>query len=113
MRHSLELRVPFVDRPLARWLAGQQTKFKYTPQHPKSALAAAAADLLPAELLARKKRGFTLPYAVWLRGPLKPFLEDSFSPASLGRSGLFDPAAVQAVWRHFLNGHDAIKWSRV
>ena len=113
MRNSLELRVPFVDRPLVRWLAGQPTVFKYTPRHPKSALAAAVADLLPPELLARKKHGFTLPYAVWLRGPLKPFLEDTFSAASVGRSGLFDPAAVQAYWRHFLSGHDAIEWSRV
>jgi len=113
MRHSLELRVPFVDRPLVRWLAGQPTAFKYTPKHPKSALAAAVSDLVPPELLARKKRGFTLPYAVWMRGPLKPFLEDTFSAASVGRSGLFDPTAVQAYWRHFLAGRDAIEWSRV
>jgi asparagine synthase (glutamine-hydrolysing) len=113
MRHSLELRVPFVDRSLVRWLAGQPTAFKYTPKHSKSALAASVSDLLPPELLARRKRGFTLPYAVWMRGPLKSFLEDTFSAASVGLSGLFDPAAVQAYWRHFLNGHDAIEWSRV
>ena len=113
MRHSLELRVPFVDRSLVRWLAGQPTAFKYTPKHPKSALSDAVRDLIPPELVARKKRGFTLPYAVWMRGPLKPFLEDTFSSASVGRSGLFDPATVQAYWRHFLAGHDAIEWSRV
>ncbi|HEY8932277.1 MAG TPA: asparagine synthase (glutamine-hydrolyzing) [Rariglobus sp.] len=113
MAHSLELRVPFVDRPLVRWLAGQPTAFKHTPGRPKSALADAVADLLPPGLQTRKKRGFTLPFAVWMRGPLKPFLEDTFSTASVGRSGLFDPAAVQAHWRRFLDGNDTREWSRV
>lgn len=113
MRHSLELRVPFVDRPLVRWLAGQPTAFKHTPGRPKSALADAVRDLLPPELLTRKKRGFTLPYAIWMRGPLKPFLDDTFSAASVARSGLFDTAAVQTHWRRFLAGNDAREWSRV
>ncbi|MDF3056773.1 MAG: asnB [Rariglobus sp.] len=113
MRHSLELRVPFVDRPLVRWLAGQPTAFKHTPGQPKAALAAAVGDLLPPGLLTRKKRGFTLPYAVWMRGPLKPFLEDTFAPASVSRSGLFNTTAVQAHWRGFLAGNDTLEWSRV
>jgi len=113
MAHSLELRVPFVDRPLVRWLAGQPTAFKHTPGRPKSALADAVADLLPPGLHLRKKRGFTLPFAVWMRGPLKPFLEDTFSTASVGRSGLFEPVAVQAHWRRFLDGNDTREWSRV
>ncbi len=113
MRHSLELRVPFVDRPLVCWLANQPVAFRYTPSRPKSALIDAVRDLLPPELLTRKKRGFTLPYAVWMRGPLRPFLEDTFSSASVGRSGLFDAAAVQAYWQRFLAGNDTIEWSRV
>jgi asparagine synthase (glutamine-hydrolysing) len=113
MRHSLELRVPFVDRPLVRWLANQPTAFKHTPDRPKSALADAVRDLLPPELLTRKKRGFTLPYSLWMRGPLKPFLEETFSSASVARSGLFNAPAVQAHWRQFLAGHDQIEWSRV
>lgn len=113
MRHSLELRVPFVDRPLVRWLADQPDTFKHTPGRPKSALADAVRDLLPPALFTRPKQGFTLPYAVWMRGPLKPFLEDTFSSASVGRSGLFDAPAVQAQWRRFLAGNDLLEWSRV
>jgi asparagine synthase (glutamine-hydrolysing) len=113
MAHSLELRVPFVDRPFAKWVLNQPSRFKYSPAQPKSALAEAVGDLLPPGLLKRRKRGFILPYAVWMRGPLKPFLEETFSSASVSRSGLFDAAAVQAQWRHFLTGHDSIEWSRV
>ncbi len=113
MSQSLELRVPFVDRPLVNWLACQPTAFKHTPANPKSALAFAVRDLLPPDLLTRPKRGFTLPFARWMRGPLKPFLEETFSSASVGRSGLFSPAAVQAHWRGFIAGHDTAEWSRV
>ena len=113
MSQSLELRVPFVDRPLVTWLARQPTAFKHTPASPKSALAFAVRDLLPPDLLGRPKRGFTLPFARWMRGPLKPFLEETFSAASVGRSGLFSPEAVQAHWRGFIAGHDTAEWSRV
>ncbi len=113
MSQSLELRVPFVDRPLVTWLARQPTAFKYTPARPKSSLAFAARDLLPPDLLRRPKRGFTLPFARWMRGPLKPFLEETFSAASVERSGLFSPEAVQAHWRGFIAGRDTAEWSRV
>lgn len=113
MAHSLELRVPFVDRPFVNWVSCQPPAFKHTPARPKSALADALADLLPPDLPTRKKRGFTMPYAVWMRGPLKPFLEETFSARSVGRSGLFDTAAVQNGWTRFLSGNDAVEWSRV
>ncbi len=113
MRHSLELRVPFVDRPLIEWLWRQPSAFKDTPRHPKDALAEATADILPPALRSRRKHGFTLPFAVWMKGDLRPFLEETFSDSSLGRSGLFHRATVQTHWRDFLGLHDTREWSRI
>jgi asparagine synthase (glutamine-hydrolysing) len=113
MRHSLEMRVPLVDRPLIEWLSLQPSAWKHTPRRPKDALAAAVADLLPPGMRARKKRGFTLPFAVWMRSPLRPFLEETFSQASIGRSGLFAVEAIQSLWRGFIARDDAREWSRV
>ncbi len=113
MRHSLELRVPFVDRPLVRWLAGQPVSYRHTPDRPKSALAEAVRDVLPPGLHTRRKQGFSLPYPVWMRGPLRAFLEDLFSTQSIGRSGFFEAQTVQHHWRGFLAGGDAAGWSRV
>lgn len=113
MSQSLELRVPFVDRPLVTWLARQPTAFKHTPSRPKAALAFAVRDLLPPDLLTRPKRGFTLPFARWMRGPLQPFLEETFSAASVNRTGLFAADAVETHWRGFLAGRDTAEWSRV
>ncbi len=91
MRHSLELRVPFVDRPLVEWLWRQPARFRNDPRRPKSALAEATADILPPGMQERKKRGFTLPFPFWMRKELRPFLEDVFSITSVAKSGLFSP----------------------
>ncbi len=113
MRHSLELRVPFIDRPLVEWIWRQPARFREDRRHPKSALAAAAADVLAPGVGERRKRGFTLPFPRWMRQPLRPFLEDTFSPASLSRSGLFSPPAVRALWERFAAGGEDREWSRV
>jgi asparagine synthase (glutamine-hydrolysing) len=113
MRHSLELRVPFVDRPLIEWLWHQPSHFKHTPRQPKAGLAEAVRDLLPADLLTRAKRGFTLPFAVWMKRELRPFLDATFSDASVERTGLFSCDAAQSLWRSFLMSDDPREWSRV
>jgi asparagine synthase (glutamine-hydrolysing) len=113
MRHSLELRVPFVDRPLLEWLWAQPTRFKEDRRRPKSGLARAVADVLPADALSRPKRGFTLPLGLWMRRELRPFMEDTFAPASVARSGLFAVDTVRQRWSSFLSGNDDRAWSRV
>ena len=114
MRHSLELRVPFVDLPLAEWAWSQNPALLYPRGGaPKAHLAAACADLLPPALLTRKKRGFTLPFPRWLRGPLRPFMEETLGSASAARTGLFDPYIPGQLWRAFRDGRDDRAWSRV
>ena len=113
MRHSLELRVPFVDRPLLEWLWLQPTQFKYKPGAVKRALANAVSDVLPPDLLNRRKMGFTLPFSVWMRNELRPFLDYTFSHSTVGKTGLIDPAEANACWEKFKNGSDNRAWSRV
>jgi asparagine synthase (glutamine-hydrolysing) len=113
LRHSLELRVPFIDRPLIEWLWRQPARFKDDRRNPKSALAAAVGDLLPPGAGSRKKRGFTLPFAAWMRAELRPFLDETFSDASVTRSGLFAREPAQQLWRRHLAGGDPRSWSRV
>ena len=113
MRHSLELRVPFIDRPLVEWLWRQPARFREDRKHPKSALFEATADILPPGLAKRRKRGFTLPFPLWMRKDLRPFLDDTFSSASVSRSGLFAAGPAQAFWNAFRSGNDDREWSRV
>ncbi|MEY2880759.1 MAG: hypothetical protein RLZZ15_3139, partial [Verrucomicrobiota bacterium] len=113
MRHSLELRVPFVDRGLIEWLWRQPAAFKSDPRHAKRALAAAAHDVLPPGLAERRKRGFSLPFPTWMKRELRPFLDETFSDASVERAGWFARGEPQKLWRGYLAGHDTREWSRV
>ena len=113
MAHSLELRVPFIDGPFIEWLWAQPARFKAGGGQTKSALADALRGLLPEAIRRREKQGFTLPFPVWMRRELRPFLEDTFATASLERTGLLDAPTVQAFVRNFLAGGVDREWSRV
>jgi asparagine synthase (glutamine-hydrolysing) len=112
MTQSLELRVPFVDRVLLEWLWAQPDHFKYDPRVGKRALADATADLVPAAIRNRRKQGFTLPFALWMRKELRPFIEQSFSPAALAACPWLEPVAVRKVWDDFFVKGDTRAWSR-
>ncbi len=113
MRHSLELRVPFVDRPLAEWLWRQPAAFKFAHREPKAALARSLRDILPPDLAQRRKQGFTFPFASWMKSELRPFLEATFADTSIDRSGFFSRTSVQHRWQSFLTANDTRDWSRV
>ena len=57
-------------------------------------LKAAAADRLPPAILGRPKKGFGIPVARWLRGPLAGLLDRLLDRDRLRRQGLFRPEAV-------------------
>jgi asparagine synthase (glutamine-hydrolysing) len=113
MAHSLELRVPFVDKVFVDWWWNQPQAFKWEPLRPKSALIDAVADLLPVEVLQRRKQSFTLPLARWMQAELKPFLEEIFSEQSLAACPWLDCTATQAEWGRFSKGNDSGNWGRV
>jgi len=113
MAHSLELRVPFVDRVLLEWLWPQPDHFKYDPRIPKRALADATADLVPAAIRQRRKQGFALPFAHWMLAELRPFLEETFSPPSLANCPWLQADETARVWQEFKAGRDPRAWSRV
>lgn len=113
MANSIELRTPFVDSPLVRWLWQQPEEFVYTPGRTKGALADAMVDYLPASTRERPKVGFTLPFALWMRGPLREFLESAFSKNSLDNCPWLEARAVRSLWDDYLQHDNARNWSRV
>jgi asparagine synthase (glutamine-hydrolysing) len=76
----------------------------------KALLVEAMGDLLPREVLAQKKRTFTLPWEEWLRGPLRKRLETSFAEIAPGLAPYIHPDGVREVWSAFLAGKTS--WSR-
>ena len=69
MAHSLELRVPFLDREVFALEHADLVYAKADARQTKKALRAAAALRLPRPSAQRKKRGFPVPVRDWLRQP--------------------------------------------
>src|SRR5262249_49797795 len=63
----------------------------------KGLLRDAFADVLPATVVRRRKQGFMIPLARWLRTDLRPLMEQLLSRDVVAARGLFSPAAVHAL----------------
>jgi asparagine synthase (glutamine-hydrolysing) len=94
MAHSLEARVPFLDRAMLELSRRLPASLRMRGLTTKYLLRRAMADRLPAAVLQGKKRGFNVPMPAWLAGDLRAFTQDVLSPTRLRRQGLLDPAAV-------------------
>jgi asparagine synthase (glutamine-hydrolysing) len=112
MAHGVEIRAPFVDHMLAEYVVGLPEARKQRPSgRGKSLLIDALGDLLPREFAERPKRGFTLPMARWMHGPLRATCDAAIAAVD-ARAGL-NPDAVRALWRDFLTGRRDHRWQRV
>ena len=101
MHHSLEIRVPLLDRDLVELVEALPDKAKVRARAPKALLAEALKDLLPAEILCQPKRTFTLPWERWLRGRLGAEIASHTGTLTPSLANILDAAEVQAVWRRF------------
>jgi asparagine synthase (glutamine-hydrolysing) len=94
MACGLEVRAPFLDTELVDLMEALPAGFKYGRNQTKRILKRAAAGRLPAAILKRPKKGFGIPVARWLRGPLQPLLESLLDRDRLQRQQLFRPEEV-------------------
>ena len=109
MAHGLELRVPFLDRSLVEACFRIPGNKKLEGGSPKSMLLASLGVELPPDIVHRRKRGFTLPFERWLRGEMRPMVEDVLLKTDWDRISIH-ASAVRDVWNHFLAGETS--WSR-
>jgi asparagine synthase (glutamine-hydrolysing) len=96
MSASLELRVPFLDLELMRFVERLPADLRVRPRSGKRLHRAAMGHLLPPEIVARPKHGFSTPYDDWLRESLGAEVERRYAPGSeLGE--LVDPATARRL----------------
>ena len=91
MANSLEVRCPFLDHRVVECAAAMPGAFKLVPGEGKRVLRRAFADRLPAEVFALPKKGFEIPIAEWLTGPLEDLTRRSIDAGRLERQGIFRP----------------------
>lgn len=104
MLHSLEVRAPFLDKDAAEFAARLPVSRKLHGFKRKWLLKKAFAELLPDEILYRNKRGFQIPVAQWLRGRMRPLMEDLLSESTLKAQGIFNYQAVRALMDEHVSG---------
>src|ERR1700722_17488899 len=113
MASSVEVRVPFLDRELAEFVAWQvpprlKLKGSFRPTT-KYIFRQAMQDILPPEVLRQPKAGFAAPVDYWLAHDLKEMVGDLLSESQIRKRGLFRPEAVL----RFVDGHASARhdWS--
>lgn len=104
MAHSLELRAPFCDHRVIEESLRIPPALKLRGFRLKWLLRMAFADVLPREVLARRKQGFMIPLGRWLRTDLRDVLEDCLAPERVRARGLFVPATVATLKAEHMAG---------
>lgn len=97
MATSLEARSPLLDTRVLECAWRLPESLLRNDGRGKWPLRALLRRYLPDEAIDRPKRGFSVPMAAWLRGPLREWSGDMLDPQRLRRTGLLQPAAVQAL----------------
>lgn len=87
MANSVEGRVPFLSQEIINYLSGHSLRKIYT-NPPKQQLAKTFSNILPANILNRKKQPFTAPWVDWIDGYLHKDIMRTFNNNSL--CDLFD-----------------------
>ena len=106
MTHSLEARAPLCDHHVVELGGALPGRMKVARGRGKAIFKKAFADMVPAEILNRRKKGFALPTARWLAGRLHGFARDTLLDRRARSRGLFRPEAVEDLLDRHRAGED-------
>jgi asparagine synthase (glutamine-hydrolysing) len=100
MMNGLEVRVPFLDVDLAQFAMRLTPDVKYKGKQSKYILKKLAEKYLPADIIYRSKKGFGIPVAKWLKGELKPLVDQHLLAPDFYKEGLIQPGFKQYLKEH-------------
>ncbi len=106
MRSALELRAPFLDRSVMEFAATLSSDERATGISTKVFLKRFALRYLPKRIIYRKKRGLSIPFGQWLRGPLRDWATERLSGDRLEWAGVQPSAARKLLQEHFAREAD-------
>jgi len=103
-KEGLHLDLPFCTDEALELAARIPLKLKVKGSKGKWVLRKASPDLVPGWVFKRKRRGFTLPIAQWLKGPLRSLLDTYLSTSVVGDRGIFKADMVREMVRAHTDG---------
>ncbi len=104
MACSLELRAPLLDYTLAEFIATLPSDLKFRGFTTKYLYKKAVEKIVPKEIVHRKKKGFGIPIAKWIKKDLKGLFQDALAPDKIRSEGFFRPGYVQTLLSDHLDG---------
>ena len=107
MSMSLESRVPFLDHVLVEFAARLPHRLKLHGLTTKRILREATRGLVPPAILTRRKMGFPVPFAGWMRGRWNDVAREVLLDRRTRQRGLINPAAVSRLLRAHRDGRCA------
>jgi len=97
MANSLEGRAPFLDQKLMEYAAALPTEIKFGNGALKHHLKKVLKDILPHDLLWRKKQGFGVPVGEWFKKDLHQFTKDILLSEKARSRDLFDMKYIAGI----------------
>jgi len=116
MANSLEVRAPLLDYQVVEYAASIPSSLKLHGSDKKYILKRAFSALLNHDTLYRKKMGFSVPLAEWLRNQLKTKAENLLLQQEHGLTDYLDKEAIRTVWNEHQSGsrdYSSELWSMV
>ncbi|MBK8846659.1 MAG: asparagine synthase (glutamine-hydrolyzing) [Bacteroidetes bacterium] len=107
MAVALEVRTPFLDYELIAYVMGIPDKYKI-PVFPKKLLVESLGNLLPDEIVHRKKMGFVFPWQQWLRQDMKSMCQTAIE--NMAQRSLFNSTYLELMWMRFNAGDPTVRW---
>ncbi len=106
MANSIELRVPFLDHKFLEFAACLPETFKVRGFTTKFAAKSALKNVVPREILRRKKVGFPVPYDSWMRNELKDWVRDILLDSKTISRGYFNRGCIESLLKEDLKLHN-------
>lgn len=104
MANSLEVRVPMLDHVFMEFVASIPSDLKLKGKTGKYIFKKALKDILPEEIISRKKWGFGVPIGSWFRNDIKEFAEGTLFSLKSRQRGYFNMDYMQKMWKEHQSG---------
>lgn len=113
MAVSLESRVPLLDHEVVAFALSLPLSYKRSNGTGKVVLRKVLEKYVPREMIDRPKKGFSVPVAEWIRGPLRGWAEDLFQKTRTQHGQILDGDVISDKWQEHLTGrrdHSELLW---
>jgi asparagine synthase (glutamine-hydrolysing) len=104
MAVSLEARIPLLDYRIAEFVYSLPLNLRYRHGIRKYLLKKVLYKELPSQFFRRPKQGFGIPLDEWLRGGVKPYLDEYLNTERIEKEGLFNAEFVEELVKKHLSG---------